>query len=115
MYYDNRPKIIALILILLLVLAALTVTVTSATEPPAVSARAAALYVPDTDTFLYEKNATTRLPMASTTKIMTALVAIEQVPLDRVVTVSAKAVGIEGSSVYLYAAAGSPSTEPKFP
>ena len=34
---------------------------------------------------------------------MTALVAIENCPLDKVVTVSPEAVGVEGSSVYLYA------------
>jgi D-alanyl-D-alanine carboxypeptidase len=41
--------------------------------------------------------------MASTTKIMTALIVLERLPLERVVTVPAEAVGIEGSSVYLYA------------
>ncbi len=41
--------------------------------------------------------------MASTTKIMTALVALESAPLDTVVTVPACAVGVEGSSVYLTA------------
>ena len=34
---------------------------------------------------LWEKNAHARLPMASTTKIMTALVAIEALPLSTVV------------------------------
>ena len=41
--------------------------------------------------------------MASTTKIMTALVAIENCPIDKMVTVSPEAVGVEGSSVYLKA------------
>ncbi len=48
-----------------------------------------------------QSNANKRLPMASTTKIMTAIVAIENTPLKKVVTVSADACGIEGSSVYL--------------
>ncbi|MBQ8175333.1 MAG: D-alanyl-D-alanine carboxypeptidase [Clostridia bacterium] len=39
--------------------------------------------------------------MASTTKIMTALVVLSHCRLDEAVTVSADAVGIEGSSVYL--------------
>lgn len=52
---------------------------------------------------IFEKNAHARLPMASTTKIMTALVAIENLPLSTVVDVSAAAVGVEGSSVYLTA------------
>lgn len=50
---------------------------------------------------LFEKNSRQRLPMASTTKIMTALVAIENSPLDRKITVTAQSCGIEGSSVYL--------------
>lgn len=40
--------------------------------------------------------------MASTTKIMTAIVAIENMPTDYIVTVPKEAVNIEGSSIYLY-------------
>ncbi len=42
-----------------------------------------------------------RLEMASTTKIMTALVAIENGELDKKITVADEAVGVEGSSIYL--------------
>ncbi len=38
---------------------------------------------------------------ASTTKVLTALCVIENLPLDRIVTVKKEAVGIEGSSIYL--------------
>ena len=65
------------------------------------SARSAVLYVPETKDFLYLKNPDERLPMASTTKIMTALVAIESCQLNEYVTVDHSAVGIEGSSAYL--------------
>ncbi len=65
------------------------------------SARSAALYDSSSQSFLYTKNADTRLPMASTTKIMTALVAIESSPLDAIVNVSDEAIGTEGSSLYL--------------
>ena len=50
---------------------------------------------------IYEKNAHTRMGMASTTKIMTALVAIEKCPLKTQVQIADEAVGIEGSSIYL--------------
>ena len=53
------------------------------------------------NTVIYEKNAYKRMPMASTTKIMTALCAIEAGNIDRTVTVDDRAVGIEGSSIYL--------------
>ena len=66
-----------------------------------VSAYSAALYVPETGKFLYSKNADQRLPMASTTKIMTALVTIENTDLGDTVTVPMEAVGVEGSSAYL--------------
>ena len=49
----------------------------------------------------YEKNAHSRMGMASTTKIMTALIAIENYPLEKEFTVSDKALGVEGSSIYL--------------
>ena len=48
------------------------------------------------------ENVSARLPMASTTKAMTALVVIENTPdLNAVVTVPDIAVGVEGSSIYL--------------
>ena len=50
---------------------------------------------------LWEQNADQRRGPASTTKIMTALVAAEQMPLSAKITVPREAVGVEGSSVYL--------------
>jgi len=51
---------------------------------------------------IYSKRADDKLPMASITKIMTALVVIENISdLFATVNVSPSAVGIEGSSVYL--------------
>lgn len=54
-----------------------------------------------TGTVLCENNADTRLPMASTTKIMTAILIIEDCDLDEVITVPEEAAGAEGSSIYL--------------
>ncbi len=50
---------------------------------------------------LWEHNADERRGPASTTKIMTALVAAERMALSEKITVMREAVGIEGSSVYL--------------
>ncbi len=66
-----------------------------------VSAKSAVLYQPETENFLYSKNADIRLPMASTTKIMTALVAIENSNPDELVEINDSAIGTEGSSAYL--------------
>lgn len=69
---------------------------------PTVSAKSAILIEASSGEVIFSKNADEILPMASTTKIMTALVAIENGDVSRTVSVSPKAVGVEGSSVYLY-------------
>lgn len=69
---------------------------------PAVSAKSAILCNAETGEVYFAHNADSPMPFASTTKIMTALVAIESAPLDTVIRVAPEAVGTEGSSVYLY-------------
>ena len=66
-----------------------------------VSAGSAIVIEASTGRVIFEKDADTRRPMASTTKIMTALVALEAGDTAREVSVSGEAVGVEGSSVYL--------------
>ncbi|MCD7831249.1 MAG: D-alanyl-D-alanine carboxypeptidase [Firmicutes bacterium] len=68
-----------------------------------VSARSAILIEASTGDVIYEYNADEMLLMASTTKIMTALVVLESCALDERVTITEKSVGIEGSSLYLRA------------
>ncbi len=68
---------------------------------PEVSAHAAILMEASGEAVIYEKNARERLPMASTTKIMTALVALEEGDIYRTVSIPADACGVEGSSIYL--------------
>ncbi len=97
---DTRAWIVSLFIIVSLILTTMAV-MASAEGRNKNSARAMALYSPDTESFLYTKNADERLPMASTTKIMTALVTLENTELDTLVTVPSEAVGIEGSSLYL--------------
>lgn len=67
---------------------------------PAVSADCA-IVMHDGGEIVYEKNIDTRSLIASTTKLMTALVAIENCSLDDEVEVGAESVGVEGSSMYL--------------
>ncbi len=66
-----------------------------------VSAKAAVLIEEQTGTVLYAQNETAPLPMASTTKVMTALMVLEYGHLDEVVTTSRNAFGVPGSSIYL--------------
>ena len=56
----------------------------------------------DSRRVLFERNADTRLPMASTTKIVTAITTIERCgEMKRLVNIPDEAIGVEGSSVYL--------------
>ena len=68
---------------------------------PSLSAQGAVLMEADNGATVLEKNAHTRLPMASTTKIMTALVALEMASPDAVIQIDSMAIGTEGSSIYL--------------
>ncbi|MBQ3483333.1 MAG: D-alanyl-D-alanine carboxypeptidase [Clostridia bacterium] len=69
---------------------------------PATSAASMVLLDASSGTLLAAHNADERRPMASTTKIMTALVVLECADLDATVTVPPEAVGVEGSSIYLF-------------
>ncbi len=66
-----------------------------------VNARAAVLLEAGSGEVIFGQNENARLPMASTTKIMTALVALESLPLDTPVKITTASVGVEGSSIYL--------------
>lgn len=66
-----------------------------------ISAAASVVINGDTGEVLYAHNADERLPMASTTKIMTALLLCEYGDLDREITVTKEMVTVEGSSMGL--------------
>lgn len=73
-----------------------------AEEAPKVSAASAVLADGDTGRVLWEKDSHTRRSIASTTKLMTALTALESGHgLGETVTVVREWTGIEGSSIYL--------------
>ena len=85
---------------LLLILSVLTGPALGA--GPSVSARSAVLVDGDSGRVLWAQNGDEPLPIASTTKLMTALVAYEYDPtLRRVVEIQPAWTGIEGSSLYL--------------
>lgn len=66
-----------------------------------VSAQAAIVMDTESGRILYEKNSEQRLRVASITKIMTAIVAIESGDLSDKVVTSKNAYRVEGSSIYL--------------
>ena len=96
-------KTVALLLTPILILWVSVFPASSAvSDTPSVSAHSAALIDIDSKSLLFSKNHEDRMGMASTTKIMTALVAAENYDLTRTVRVAPEAVGVEGSSIYLY-------------
>jgi serine-type D-Ala-D-Ala carboxypeptidase (penicillin-binding protein 5/6) len=96
----HMRKILAVCLTACLLLIAQTAL---AMEPPDLTARSAILLDQATGRILYSKNAHELLPNASTTKIMTAILAIESGRLADKVVVSEFASLVEGSSVNLEA------------
>lgn len=66
-----------------------------------VSAKAAVVISADTGEIIYSKNSGEKLPMASTTKIMSALLCLESCDLYEPFTVDSDAIRVEGSSMGL--------------
>lgn len=101
--HSFRARALSLLLCCALLLALPTFFASGAESvysPQNISARSAVL-IDSNGAILAEKNAHERMGEASTTKIMTALVIAEAMPLDTLVTIPDEAVGVEGSSVYL--------------
>lgn len=72
-----------------------------AAELPALNARAAVLIDGASGRVLCGVREELPLPMASTTKVMTALLALESCSLQETVTASRRASGVPGTSIYL--------------
>jgi serine-type D-Ala-D-Ala carboxypeptidase (penicillin-binding protein 5/6) len=75
----------------------------TAAASPSVDARAYEVVNAATGEVISARNARSRLPMASITKLMTVIVGLEHAKLDDVVTVDRDAVGVTGSGVRLRA------------
>ena len=95
------------VLTFLLVLSSLSSVVQADAPPFDVEAKSAILMDYETGTILYEKNPHEKLPIASITKIMTILLALEAIDegklkLDDTITVSDYASSMGGSQVFLY-------------
>ena len=95
-------KLFALFLSLTIISATLvTKAEAEKAPPPSVSAESAVLIDLESQAVLFEHNISKRLGMASTTKIMTALIAAERAELSALVQIPDEAIGVEGSSIYL--------------
>lgn len=71
-------------------------------DPIESSAKSMVVIEQDSGRVLFEKDSEKKLAMASTTKIVTALTVLQNCKnLDEIVNINDKAVGIEGTSIYL--------------
>lgn len=77
-------------------------TATAYAAPPLLSAQSAILLDARTGQVLHERNMQQKLPPASTTKIMTAIIALESGRLEEMVRISPQAAATGGSSLHLY-------------
>lgn len=96
LFFDYKIRFWLLILLAILLLPAAALA-----GQPNIKAGAAILIDAKTGQILYEKKAHDKLAPASTTKILTAIIAIESGRLDEEVTISARAAGTPGSSMHL--------------
>lgn len=87
----------------LLLTAAFIMLISTKAYAMADGAKSACLINSLTGEVIFEKNADEQLPMASTTKIMTAAVAIENSSMDEIVEISKNAERQQGSSAYIRA------------
>lgn len=94
-------RIINLLVCCCLIIGVIPMTKAEAFSESDISARSAILIEADTGKIIFEKNAYEKLPMASTTKIMSTLLSIESGNLDEYFTVDSNAIKVEGSSMGL--------------
>ena len=76
-------------------------TSSSISNEPAINSRKCAIYDRKSKRVIYGKNEDTKCPMASTTKIMTATIVLENADLNKQVEIAAKAAGTGGSRLGL--------------
>ena len=72
-----------------------------ASPAPSVKAKAAIVMDMEDGRVIFARNADERRPMASTTKMMTGILALERLPMDKVVAASKKATDAGESEIYL--------------
>lgn len=107
-YSIRKPitRIVSTIICLLMIFTVFNVPIVCAEGEPELTAPSAILMENSTGKILYDKNSHERRPMASITKIMTMLLAMEEIDAgrmkyDEVITGSAHAKSMGGSTIFL--------------
>ena len=74
----------------------------SSVSKPVINAKSAIVYDTHSSRFLYEKEGNTKLPVASLTKIMSAVIILENLDPNDIVTISEKSIKVDGEKQDLY-------------
>lgn len=104
-YFMNSrmKKVFAAILAGLILMASPAFSFAAQSEKPDITAKGAIVYCQNTGEIVYSKNREQRIDPYSVTKLMTVLLAVQNLPLDKEVTVSSKAASQPGSTMELKA------------
>ena len=94
-------RIVSIIVTVLVLINAVPVVSFGATEPPAILAETGVVIDAKTGQVLYDKNMNEQREPASTTKVLTALLALENLDLNKTVTIDAETPFTGGSRIYL--------------
>lgn len=102
-------RITSAVLVMLMLVSAFTVSASAANRPvvseplspPSISAKAACIMDAKTGEVIYAKNEHEKLPMASTTKIMTSLLALENGNIGDDITITKDMLGADGTLLCL--------------
>ncbi|MBR3785234.1 MAG: D-alanyl-D-alanine carboxypeptidase [Firmicutes bacterium] len=92
MLRKTRRQVLALCLMCIFLFASVAPSWAATVKRPAITAGGAVTYCQNTGEIIYAKNKNKRFAPYSTTKMMTALLAVQNLPLDQEVTVSERAV-----------------------
>ncbi len=69
---------------------------------PVISAKSAIIFDTSSSRYLYEKNSDIKLPIASLTKVMSAVIVIENLSMDDIVTIPEDSIKVDGEKQDLY-------------
>jgi len=69
---------------------------------PMISGKSALIYDTDSNRFLYEEDTDSKLPIASLTKILSAVVVLERLDSNDIVTITEKSIKVDGEKQDLY-------------
>lgn len=95
-------RFLPILMVILMLISSSNIIVYAKNAAPTVSADSAILMDATTGTILYSKNMDDAYPPASTTKIMTALLTLENSNLDDIVTVGKNPPYVDGSKIGLF-------------